>query len=333
MPPPPSSQIILYQATDGLPNVDVRIDQNDVWLNKEQLAALFNQSEKVISHQLANIFKADEFEKKRTTRRFLTIEKEDGRIVEKRRDYYNLDLIIALAFRLQSREAKRFRQWAMSNLKEYLIKGVVVNRRRLQESIFQRFGGVISLFKKTVKSQDLKSEEAKGLLDIITNYADSWLLLQRYDTHDLMAPKKKGKARFKLNYDLAINAIWQLKLSLIKRKQASDLFGQEKREMLKAIIGNIYQTYKGKDIYSSLEEKAAHVLYFVIKDHPFNDGNKRIASFLFILFLKENNYLYNRRGEKKVNDNALVAIALLVAQSEAKDKEIMIKLIMNLIAE
>jgi len=188
----------------------------------------------------------------------------------------------------------------------------------------------VKLIKQTIKSKELASDEAKGLLDIITEYADSWLLLQKYDEDKLEKPKSK-KAKFVLNYESTTNALAEIKTTLIKKKEASELFAKEKDKGLDRIIGSIYQTFGGEELYNNIADKAAHLLYFITKDHPFADGNKRSAAFLFILFLARNDYLFNKKGEKKFNDNALVALTLLIAESDPKQKDLMIKLIQNFI--
>ena len=183
-----------------------------------------------------------------------------------------------------------------------------------------------------MESKKLDSAESAGLLEIITKYSETWLLLQKYDENKILAPKKKSKARVKIDYNEAKTAITDLKKSLIVKKQSVNLFGQERDKMFAGIIANLYQTFGGKELYPSIEDKAAHLLYFIIKDHPFVDGNKRIASLIFLVFLKKNNYDVNKQGEYKFNSNALVALALLIAESKPEQKEVMVKLIMNFLS-
>jgi death-on-curing family protein len=214
-----------------------------------------------------------------------------------------------------------------------LVKGYTINEKRLQQrdAKLQELEKVIHLFQDAKNSKLLSQSEADGLLQVITDYANSWVLLQKYDQEKIEVKKKTVKEKSILDYTKAKDAITQLKNNLLKKKEATDIFGVERSHGLEAILGNLNQTFSGKALYPSIEQKAAHLLYFVIKDHPFVDGNKRVGSFLFIAYLAQNKYLTNKNGEKKINDNALVALALLVAQSHPKEKELMIALITNLL--
>ncbi len=203
----------------------------------------------------------------------------------------------------------------------------------MREKQLSEFSNAVSLIKKTIETKRLSTKEESGLLKVITEYANSWILLQQYDKGKIAGLEKTTKAIYKLEYDEAQNVIVELKNSLLAQKEASNLFGIERHKGLDQIINGLYQTFGGKQLYPSVEDKAAHLLYFIIKDHPFTDGNKRIASFLFIVFLARNNYLFRKNGERKINDNAMVALALLIAESEAKQKDIMIKLVMNFLTE
>ena len=243
-------------------------------------------------------------------------------------------MVISIGYRVNSRRATQFRIWANSVLREYLVKGYAINEKRLQENKelkLNELQNTICFLQKVISNHQLKSNEAKGLLKVITNYANSWIILQRYDENKLQL-KKSGRIVEALSYELSKNEIAELKQELFMNKQATDIFGLERENGLKMIIGNLEQTYSGKKLYPNIEDRAAHLLYFIIKDRPFVDGNKRIGSFLFILFLIKNNYLYNKKGEKNINDNALASLALLIAASNPKEKDLMIALVSNLLS-
>jgi prophage maintenance system killer protein len=227
----------------------------------------------------------------------------------------------------------RFRIWATSILRDHILKGFTINQKRLKENSelkLKELEATVKLFKTVIDKKQLGQSEADGLLRVITDYANAWVLLQKYDEGKLKisAGSKKGEV---FGFDTVVAMIEQLKTNLMKKREASELFGAQRGHALHSIVGSIGQSFGGRDLYGSIEEKAANILYLVIKDHPFSDGNKRIGSFLFIAFLAKNHYLNNKKGEKKINDNTLVALALLVAESKPTDKEIMIKLITNLL--
>lgn len=249
---------------------------------------------------------------------------------------YNLDVIISLGYRVNSKRATQFRIWATKVLREHIVKGFTLNEKRLveqQQSKLKELEKAVVLLQNAAQAAITKSE-AIGLLSIITGYAKSWILLQKYDNKDInLISRGLSKPAGQIRYGEAKKAIDLLKEDLINKKEASELFGIERESALEGILESIHQTFGGKELYPSIEEKAAHVLYFIIKDHPFVDGNKRIGSFLFILFLHKNNYLFKSTGETKINDNTLVAIALLIAESKPKEKETMIALISNLLNE
>jgi death-on-curing family protein len=263
-----------------------------------------------------------------------TVQVEGSRSINRVVDMYNLDMIIAVGYRVNSKRATDFRIWATKTLKNYITSGYILNQKRIKElkdNELNEFKEAVGLIKKTIETKQISSDETKGLLQVITDYANTWATLQQYD-EDKLQTQKTAKVKNILDYNVSHEAISTLKDNLIKKKEASDLFGRERDEALKGILGNINQSFGGKELYSSIEEKASHLLYFIIKNHPFTDGNKRIGSLLFILFLARNKYLFNKKGEKKFSDNALVALALLVAESDPKQKSIIIKLIINFIA-
>jgi len=317
----------IIKFKDGEIEVLPKIKDESIWVTQKQLCELFERDKSVISRHIRNIFKSGELDKNATVAKFATVQKEGDREVVREIEYYNLDVIISVGYRVNSKRATKFRQWATSVLKEYILKGYVVNKKRLDE-----FEKEISLLIKTIKSSNLKEAEAKGFLDIITKYAKSWILLNKYDENALEFPKGK-KAEFILDYDEAKENIEKLKSDLISKKEATELFGMERENSFKGILRNIYQTFAGEELLPTIEEKAANLFYYIVKDHPFVDGNKRIGAFMFVLFLSKNNYLYDKEGKIKINSNALVSLALLIAHSNPNEKDLIIKLIMNLISE
>lgn len=324
----PKGEIVIYKTKDGQAKLEVSLREETVWLTQKQIADLFNTERSVITKHINNVFKTGELEEKSNVH-FLHIANSDKPV-----KFYNLDTIISIGYRVNSQRATQFRIWATRILREHLLKGFTINEKRLKEQKqvkLQELENAIALLQSAIRNRELNKIEAEGLLKVITDYANSWILLQKYDEGKLIIRKKTSKFRWELDYEEAKKSIGELKDNLIKNKRAMEIFGQERGHGLDAIIGNLNQSFSGKKLYPSLEEKAAHLLYFVIKDHPFVDGNKRIASLLFIQFLAENNYLFRKNGERKINNNTLVALALLVAESNPKEKDVMVALITNLL--
>ncbi|MCM8833238.1 MAG: virulence protein RhuM/Fic/DOC family protein [Candidatus Omnitrophica bacterium] len=323
-------EIVIYKSKEG-PRLEVRLEQDTVWLTQKQMALLFDKGVSTINEHIKNIYKEGELKKSSTIRKFRIVQTEGGRQVERSIDFYNLDVIISVGYRVKSLRGTQFRIWATNVLREHLVKGYTINERRLLQvkNQLKELQNIISFLQEKSKHELLVGQE-KEILNLLANYSKTLKILEQYDKGKLSLIKKT-KGKFVLKYDEAKQIIKEIKKDLIAKKQASDLFGQEVEGKFKAILGNIYQTFGKKELYPSLEEKSAHLLYFTIKDHPFVDGNKRIASFLFVYFLDKNNYLYRASGERKINDNALVALSLLIATSDPKDKEILIKIITNLL--
>ncbi len=315
----------VIKFVDGEIEVVTRFDGETVWLTQEEISKLFQKDRSVITRHINNILKDKEVDEKSN------VQKMHFAHSDKPVKLYSLDIILAVGYRTKSSVAIKFRQWATKVLKEYILKGYALNQKRLEKN-FSEFQKEIELLQRAIKSQNLGEIEAKGFLDIVTKYAKSWVLLNQFDENRLETPKGK-EAKFILDYDEAIKEIDKLKQDLIAKNEATNLFGLERENSFKGIIRNIYQTFGGVDLLPTIEEKAANLFYYIVKDHPFVDGNKRIGAFMFILFLSKNNYLYDKREELKINSNALVALALLVATSKAEEKELIIKLIMNLIGE
>jgi death-on-curing family protein len=327
-------EIIIYKSKEG-PELEVRLEEETVWLTQKQIAMLFDTQRPAITKHLNNIFKSGELDEK-VVSSILEHTTQHGAIKGKTQTqkvkYYNLDAIISVGYRVNSKRATQFRIWATKTLKEHIIKGYTINKQRLLQTknTLKDLQETIALLQEKAKHEFLAGQEQE-ILNLLSNYAKTLTLLEQYDKEKLTL-KKGGKEKFILRWEEAKEVIKNLKQELLAKKEASELFGQENNEKFKSILGNIYQTFGGKELYQSIEEKAAHLLYFVIKDHPFVDGNKRIASFLFIYFLDKNNYLYKSNGEKKINDNALTTLALLIAVSNPDEKDKFIKLITNLLA-
>lgn len=322
-------EIVIYPASQG-PELQVSIQGDSVWLTLNQIAQLFGRDKSVISRHIKNVFKTAELSQNSVVAKNATTAS-DGKtyMVE----YYNLDLIISVGYRVNSKRGTQFRIWATRRLRDYLLKGYALNQQRLkerQEVKLKELEGAIKLLQGAVETNRLAGYE-KELLKIITDYTQVWITLNRYDQGRLEITQANKRVLYRLDYEKIKRAIEQFTARLIKIKEAGDLFGREVEHKLKAILGNIEQTFGGKALYKSVEEKAAHLLYFAVKDHPFADGNKRIGSLLFLLYLVENRYLYNKRGERKFNDNALTALVLLLAESRPEQKEVMVKLIGYLI--
>jgi len=308
------------------------LQKQTIWWNLNQIAELFWKDKSNISRHIKNIYKTWELSQEQTVAFFATVQKEWDKLVERNIEYFNLDMILSIWYRVNSSQATKFRIWANNILKEYLIKGYTINQNRLQEKWLKELENTMNLIKKSLKSWDLSKDEALWLLDIITNYTNSWLLLQNYDEDNLDKHWKTKKLNYKLESKEAFESILKLKQNLIDKKEASQLFAQLRDTWwLESIFWNLYQTFWWKELYETTEEKAANLLYFVVKDHPFSDWNKRSWAFLFILFLAKNNILFDKTWNKKINDRALVAITLLIAESNPKDKDLMTKLLINLI--
>lgn len=325
------SDIVIYE--DGSIALDARVEKESLWLNQKQMADLFEVDSDTVSYHLKNIYKSGELGKESTTEKISVVQKEGKREVKRNISFYNLDAIISIGYRVNSKRATRFRIWATRVLKEYIVQGYALNREKLQAQKLEELTKTIQLINQSLKAQELSTNEAKGFVEIIGNYAKSWALLQGYDEQSLQEVSQAKDARFILDYDEALEAIAELKKVLMSKGEATQLFGQEKAGEFKGNLLNIYQSFAGEELLSSIEQKAANLLYYVIKGHPFNDGNKRIGAYLFVLFLHKNAVLHKPNGETKINDNALASLALLVATSAPEQKDIIIKLIINMLYE
>lgn len=316
------SNIELYQSSNGETQIEVKFDAETVWLSLNQISELFGRDKSVISRHLKNIYKEGELEMDSTVAKNATVQKEGKRTIKREIEFYNLDAIISIGYRVNSVQGTRFRIWATTRLKEYLIQGYSLNQKRLEE---------LNQLIEIISKNEIQNNEAKGLLDILANYTKSFILLNQFDSNRLELNYLEENITYEIDYGQALFAIKALKSQLIQKKEASELFGNQKDRTFSGILQSVIQTFDGIYLYPTIEEQASHLLYFVIKNHPFSDGNKRIGAFLFVWFLEKNKHLLKNSGESKINDNALTALALLVAQSNPNEKELMIKLICNLI--
>ncbi len=322
------NEILIYETENQ--QVEVRLDgeQDTVWLSQSQMVDLFDKNKRTISEHIRNIFKESELVEDSVVRNFRTTA-EDGKSYSVK--HYNLDVVISVGYRVKSKRGTQFRIWATQRLKDYLIQGYAINQQRF-DSNSAELQQAIALIQKTAKSPELTAEAGSGLVDIVSRYTKTFLWLQRYDEGLLVDPK--GQAGGVLpSADEAMQNINNLKQSLIERGEATELFAQLREDGLASLLGNLDQTVFGEPAYPSIESKAAHLLYFVVKNHPFSDGNKRSGAFLFVDFLHRNGRLLNTNGEVAINDTGLAALTLLVAESDPKQKETLIRLIMHMLAK
>lgn len=323
------SEIEIYQSEDGITEVQVRFDNETVWLSQKQMAHLFDKDTDTIGLHLRNIYKSGELDTESTTEESSVVQQEGKRRVKRKLNLYNLDAIISVGYRVNSKRGIQFRKWATQKLKEYLIKGYAINEQRLAQKNEQlnELQETVKILDKVLNYKALSNYESIGLLKIITNYSYALDILDQYDYQKLEINNTSDKELFHLTYEEAIKQIRIVKITYGN----SELFGHEKDDSFKSSIATIYQTFEEVELYPSIEEKAANLLYFITKNHSFTDGNKRIAAFLFLYFLEKNGILFNEFGQKRIADNTLVALTLMIAVSKPEEKETMIKVIVNLI--
>lgn len=324
------SSIVIYEEADKAVEVRLDADQETVWLSQRQLAEVFDTSTDNIGLHLKNIYADEELDENATTEESSVVREEGQRQVRRRVKHYNLDAIISVGYRVNSGRAVKFRQWATRILREHLTKGWTLNRQRLEINA-RELEAAMALVRKAAQSPELTTDSGRGLVDIVARYAQTFLLLQRYDEGLLTDPPAQPGGRLS-SVKEARAALDNLKAELMARGEASDLFARDRGDGLASLMGNLDQSVFGEPAYSSVEAKAAHLLYFVVKNHPFSDGNKRSAAFLFVDFLHRNGRLLNAAGEPVINDVGLAALTLLVAESNPANKETMIRLIMNMLA-
>lgn len=316
-----NDKIVIYRTADGQTSIDVKLEDETVWLSANQMANLFDRDEKTIRKHINNVFSEGELEKENNTH-FLRV---DG--VKQPVAFYSLDVIISIGYRVKSQRGTQFRIWANRVLKEYLVKGYAVNKA-LTEQRYTELKQLVTVLGRTVKAQEaLTSEDALNLVEVVSDYAYALDTLDRYDYQQLAVGQTTNEIKFHATYEGAMQAIEELK----EKFGGSQWFAHEKDDSFKSSIGQIYQTFGGQDLYPSVEEKATMLLYLVTKNHSFSDGNKRIAATLFLWFMAGNGILYNPDGSKRIADNTLVALTLMIAESRTEEKDIMVKVVVNLI--
>lgn len=320
------NQIQLYTSADGQISLSVSLDQETVWLSLEQMVKLFERDKSTLSRHIKNIYLEGELDEMSTVAKNATVQQEGQRLVERQIDYYNLDVIISVGYRVKSQRGVQFRQWATRTLKQHLADGYTLNEKRLQEKGIE-FSQAVALLSQTLSNQALINAKGEAVLQVVQEYARSWSLLQAYDEQSLQAVNAKQQTMVPLQFDDVVQAIEQLRQTLIEKGEATELFGQQRSDGLASAIATIEQGFGDELFYPNIASRSAHLLYFVIKNHPFADGNKRTGSFLFLWYLRLNQHLLAKPVEQLINDNTLVALALLVAESLPAQKELMIRLI------
>src|SRR5699024_2964167 len=320
-----NQKIQIFTTKDGQAQLEVALEQETVWLSQAQMGELFGTTPENILMHLKNIFNEDELDENRTTKEFLVVRKEGQRQVRRKIKHYNLDAIISVGYRVSSSRATQFRQWATQVLKQHLVEGYTLNQKRLQERGVE-FEQAVNLLSRTLVNQQLVSHEGAAVAQVISDYARSWSLLQGYDEQSLGEQPSKQQGMQSLDFDQAFAAITELKHKLISKGEATELFGQLRGDGLASALATIEQGFGEELFYPNVATRAAHLLYFIIKNHPLADGNKRSGSFLFLWYLRINQHLLAKPVEQLINDNTLVALALLVAESLPDQKELMIRL-------
>ena len=325
----PIDNIVIYQPDNGLSGVEVRLRDETVWLSQAQMAALFDKNSDTIGLHLKNIYQSGELIESATTEESSVVRQEGGRQVKRNIKVYNLDAIISVGYHVNSKKGTQFRIWASSILKRYLVQGYALNEQKLQtqQQKLADLKQAIALSSRLFQQQDLTASESQGILSILEKYSHALTVLDDYDHQRLQVTGIQQTGQCRISY---VEAIQQIRLWR-EQEKLGGLFGNEKDDSFKSSLETIYQTFGGKELYPSIEEKAANLLYFIVKNHSFSDGNKRIAAALFVWFLARHDYLLNTHGEKRIADNALVAFTLLIAESKPEEKDTMVKVIINLI--
>jgi len=321
------NKIVIYQSEDGKTQLDVKLEGETVWLSQSQMSELFQTDRTVINRHIKNIYKSGELDEKATCAKNAQVRLEGNRTVTRNIPYYNLDMIISVGYRVNSIRGTRFRQWANSVLKQYLIKGYAVNEQIRKQQIVE-LRQLVQVMGRTIQQQPVPvTEESNTLLNVVIDYTYALDTLDNYDYQRLSIAKTTKEESFHATYDNAMREIDMLR----NKFGGSVLFGNEKDDSFKSSIGQIYQTFGGEELYPSVEEKAAMLLYLVTKNHSFSDGNKRIAATLFLWFMNNNGILYREDGSKRIADNTLVALTLMIAESRTEEKDVMVKVVVNLI--
>ena len=321
------SRIVIYQTDDGRTQIDVRLESDTVWLTQAQMATLFDKTPQNITMHIRNAYDEGELDKSATCKEYLQVQTEGRRTVKRIQKFYDLDVIISVGYRVKSKRGTAFRIWARNILKDFLVKGYAINERMRKEQIGE-LRQLVGMLGRTIQSQPLLSnDETNALFDVVTDYTYALDTLDDYDYQRITVKDTTQEERFHATYENAMETIHALR----SKFGGSSLFGNEKDDSFKSSIGQIYQTFGGKELYPSVEEKAAMLLYLVTKNHSFSDGNKRIAATLFLWFLNNNGILYRTDGSKRLSDNTLVALTLMIAESRTEEKDVMVKVVVNLI--
>ena len=320
------SEIQIFKTEKGT-EIEVQFDNETFWLSLKEISTLFERDKSVISRHLRNIYKEGELRPEATVAKNATVQKEGNREVLREIEYYNLDVIISVGYRVKSQRGTQFRIWANSVLKRYLTQGFAIKENATQIQL-QNLSSMLEILSKSIENESISIDETQNLLRIIKDFSYGLDTLDKYDNQVLEVEKTtESEDEFRINYENASQVIQDLK----KKFNASQLFGNEKDSSFKSSVNTIYQTFDGKELYPSIEEKAAMFLYLVVKNHSFSDGNKRIAAFLFLWFLEKNRILYKKNGQKLIENNTLVALTLLIAESKSEEKDMMQKVVVNLI--
>ena len=320
------NKIVIYQSKDGHTQLDVKLEGETVWLNRQQLAELFDRDVKTIGKHINNALKEELNDGIATVAKFATVQKEGSRQVTRNVEYYNLDMIISVGYRVKSKRGVEFRRWANSVLKDYLIKGYAINQR-IREKNYQQMVQLVRSMARTVKLENLTTDVRNALLDVVVDYTYALDRLDDYDYQRLTIPESSTEEKFHATYEGAMKVLEELR----EKFGGNDLFANQKDDSFKSSIGQIYQTFDGQELYPTVEEKAAMLLYLITKNHSFSDGNKRIAATLFLWFMNENGILYDDMHNKRIDDATLVALTLLIAESRPEEKDTMVKVVVNLI--
>lgn len=329
-----NKQLEIYRAIKGEVVFNVDTENETIWATADQMSVLFDVTIRNIRNHLNKIYESGELDKNRTRKKNFLVRKEGNRTVRREIDVYNLDAIISVGYRVNSRKATDFRIWATKVLKQYVVGGIAVNERRIKQLSSEKLKNVesmMSVVRRLIARQELDAGEATGVLEVISKYAGSFQTLREYDDGfiDLSAMNKKSKKQVVLTPEMCESFIVELR----ENQKGGELFGKKRNDSFAGSLSSIYQSYDGKDLYPTIAEKAANLLYFIIKDHPFYDGNKRIGALLFIVFLTMNNYHLTDKGETKISDRALTAMALLIAESNPEEKELIVNLTIKLLEE
>ena len=319
-----NNSIVIYQTEDGQTQIDVRLENDTVWLSLDQMSELFQRDKSTVSRHIRNVFNEGELERESVIANFATTAR-DGKVYQV--DYFNLDVIISVGYRVKSKRGTAFRIWARKVLKDYVVKGYAVNEKIRREQIAE-LRQLVQMVGRTIQNQQIEqNDENQALFDIVVDYTYALDTLDDYDYQRLRVGETTQEDKFHATYENAMEAIRALR----DKFGGSSLFGNEKDDSFKSSIGQIYQTFGGEELYPSVEEKAAMLLYLVTKNHSFSDGNKRIAATLFLWFLNNNGILYRPDGTKRLADNTLVALTLMIAESKTEEKDVMVKVVVNLI--